>query len=1198
MLPFVYAACLPLLATADGPATAASYSLGTWPAKGHGNHRAIVRVEAPAPAVWAHIEWRRRDPHPETKAVLVVDAATGQPVRNVVRVHVEREFGDIVFQPATAPGSYAIYYLPYNPGSGNFDDAGTYFKPEDTADPAWVAANHLATPDLAALPRATLVDIQARSEFNRMDPMEVIATADETRQLLAEHSEPYLVFPEDRRFPAKMIDDLPQRWILRGPGGAFAGQAQPGEWYVFQLGLYAAHQPLGQVALECAELRNQQGKVIPRTAFECINLAGRDWLGRPVHPKFEVGEGKVRALWVGVAVPESASGVYTGSVTVRPEGLPATKMSLSLDVSGAVLKDHGDSELWRLSRLRWLNSSLGLEDEVVPPFTRVVAKGDTVSLLNRRIRFGPDGLPASIVSNGREVLARPISFVAELAAGSAALRPGASRTVAARTSSVDRESRAAGDGFEAVTTSRTEMDGAIKIETVLTTKRDADLRDIRLEVPLRRDVATYLMGMSCRGGYRPKEWSWKWDLERSDNSVWIGEVDAGLQLKLLEDRDAWHWNLHDTGLPVGWSNGGKGGARVTENGDEVLLSVYTGERKLRAGESLTFRYRFIVTPLKPVDPIHWSQRYGPGYAGGNIEHVHHGCPQNPYINYPFITAPELKQYVDYVRGQGGMRRVGRLEYPAPGNLDPRRGTLHLWAKLLFDPSLKVNRNLFDLTWPNQDEVGFYWNLDDLGMRVYIRHGSPANNQYRIVMGSHSPEWKEGESHLLSFSWGDALRIFVDGRKVAEQADFPGLLDTPLDGATLKLDGPFGITGLKITDRPYQEGAPIEEAVDDGTLLLDTFSHVTPPGVTQPERSAGGGGRITGGYQMAPQPGALELRFTGEPQKMGVNVYYTVRELSDHVAEMWPLRSLGGEVFETGQTLLYSDKGATLSQAGGGYPWLQEHLVSGYTPAWRQPLWNGETDAAIGTKGLSRWHNYYIEGLGWLMRNTGVDGLYLDGIGYDREIMKRVARVMRRANPGYRINFHCGNDYDYLDHHVSPLNEYLEHLPYMTTLWIGEMYDYNRSPDYWLVEISGLPFGLTSEMLNYENGGNAYRGMVYGMSGRQHPSAPAMWRLWDEWGIEKSEMMGYWRPECPVRTNQKDVLATVYRQKGKALICLASWHPETVAVRLRMDWKALGLDPRKVKLGAPGIDYFQAPREFGVGGEISVEAGKGWVIEVE
>ena len=66
----------------------------------------------------------------------------------------------------------------------------------------------------------------------------------------------------------------------------------------------------------------------------------------------------------------------------------------------------------------------------------------------------------------------------------------------------------------------------------------------------------------------------------------------------------------------------------------------------------------------------------------------------------------------------------------------------------------------------------------------------------------------------------------------------------------------------------------------------------------------------------------------------------------------------------------------------GHPWLLEHLIRNYDPAWHQPLGKGNWDVAIRTVGLSQWHDYYIEGLNWLVRNLGIKGLYLDGIGYD------------------------------------------------------------------------------------------------------------------------------------------------------------------------------------------------------------------------
>ena len=132
--------------------------------------------------------------------------------------------------------------------------------------------------------------------------------------------------------------------------------------------------------------------------------------------------------------------------------------------------------------------------------------------------------------------------------------------------------------------------------------------------------------------------------------------------------------------------------------------------------------------------------------------------------------------------------------------------------------------------------------------------------------------------------------------------------------------------------------------------------------------------------------------------MRVKIYYTIRELSNHAPEFWALRSLGDEVYRVGPG--FHVAGQLISPCGPtGGSWLCEHAVTGYVPAWHERLGNGRCDAAIATTGLSRWHNYYLEGLNWLVRNVGIDGLYLDGIGYDREIMKRVRKVLQRAKPG-------------------------------------------------------------------------------------------------------------------------------------------------------------------------------------------------------
>lgn len=68
--------------------------------------------------------------------------------------------------------------------------------------------------------------------------------------------------------------------------------------------------------------------------------------------------------------------------------------------------------------------------------------------------------------------------------------------------------------------------------------------------------------------------------------------------------------------------------------------------------------------------------------------------------------------------------------------------------------------------------------------------------------------------------------------------------------------------------------------------------------------------------------------------------------------------------------------------------MQEHLHNDYIAAWYVPEFK---DAAIINSGMNRWHNYYVEGMNWLVDNIGIDGIYLDDVAFDRVTMKRVKK---------------------------------------------------------------------------------------------------------------------------------------------------------------------------------------------------------------
>ena len=313
----------------------------------------------------------------------------------------------------------------------------------------------------------------------------------------------------------------------------------------------------------------------------------------------------------------------------------------------------------------------------------------------------------------------------------------------------------------------------------------------------------------------------------------------------------------------------------------------------------------------------------------------------------------------------------------------------------------------------------------------------------------------------------------------------------------------------------------------------------------------------------------------------VKIYNTVRELSNSAYEIFPLRSLGHEIYSTGK--------------GGGYSWLQEHLGGDYIAAWYVPEFK---DAAVINSGMSRWHNYYVEGMNWLVNNVGIDGIYLDDVAYDRTTMKRIKRVLtQNGHPGI-IDLHSANQYNNRDGFNNSANLYMDNFPYLNRLWFGEYFDYEKNtPDFFMTEVSGIPFGLMGEML--QGGGNPWRGMVYGMTNRMpwsdNADPRAIWKAWDNFGIKGSRMIGYWVKNSPVKTGESDVLATVYKKGKKAMVAVASWAGEDKNIKLSIDWKALQIDPAKATITAPAIKNFQPERSFSATESIPVEKGKGWLL---
>eukprot|EP01052_Picozoa_sp_SAG31_P049527 SAG31_NODE_10892_length_1086_cov_1.967579_1_plen_120_part_10 len=108
-------------------------------------------------------------------------------------------------------------------------------------------------------------------------------------------------------------------------------------------------------------------------------------------------------------------------------------------------------------------------------------------------------------------------------------------------------------------------------------------------------------------------------------------------------------------------------------------------------------------------------------------------------------------------------------------------------------------------------------------------------------------------------------------------------------------------------------------------------------------------------------------------------------------------------------------------------------------------------------------NYYVEGMKQLACfPPHVDGVELDGLAYPRHTTARMRKVIERCRGNMTvINEHVSDDF--VGEGIAGMLKYLEHFTFVDSLVTGEVFDYTGDPWYYLLELSGIPFGIMSDL---------------------------------------------------------------------------------------------------------------------------------------
>src|SRR6185503_16496515 len=122
-----------------------------------------------------------------------------------------------------------------------------------------------------------LLNVKAQTDKDNFIPIN-----DVERQYGQKYKNSFLVFAEQRENPIKWDDSLNINWLKNNySDNPYILNAQPGEYFVFQLGVWATGKDLQNIQVHFSNLKNNNDKIIVSQKLTCFNTGGINYEGKP-----------------------------------------------------------------------------------------------------------------------------------------------------------------------------------------------------------------------------------------------------------------------------------------------------------------------------------------------------------------------------------------------------------------------------------------------------------------------------------------------------------------------------------------------------------------------------------------------------------------------------------------------------------------------------------------------------------------------------------------------------------------------------------------------------------------------------------------------------------------------------------------------------------------------------------------------------
>ncbi len=852
-------------------------------------------------------------------------------------------------------------------------------------------------------------------------------------------------------------------------------------------------------------------------------------------------------------ISELAAGSYEARVTLLDEaGVPIVEGLRNFDIP---------------ERPAWLGSKEGLCDGLPPGWEPIQAEGNVVRPWGREYRF--DGLPGpvAVTAAGSAVLTGPVRFVVQVGGAQLVWTPAETRVEKVNDGIIQATTRAESEAGSLSAVITVEFDGMIRADWQLIPKGGVTLDYLGIEIPFAAKHARYLYsfpgswGNAYNAGAAPAEPT---DMEFRP-FIWLGDEERGFCWFSESDRNFF---VSDP----------KKVTQVVPGPEETVLRINMITTPTALDTPLDYTFGFQATPVRDNPEDVWDFRI--------CHHGNYGIEDKPYnLN-------------------------SNVVYPAKDCINPAEGTVEAWVRVAFDPNVEIkdpekrgelNREFFTLSAPDSpDKFGFYWNIDDRGMRAYMKQG----DAYPAMVGAGAA-WKQGEWHHVAVTWGGgALAVWNDGRKVGE-TPWNGVLTPAPDTAELLfqcLPGHFDIDEIRVSDIARSSfDLTRSGGSDPHTRLLDHFMGLNPLLMhTGPEK--GPAGKMSG---IVPALGPFGVCLTSNASEKPITMLDRLAELgvrtmcfhehwtdiqnyatTTHGAELTKLvrachdRNIrlipyyGYEMSNIAPEWQYYSEECLVAPRAGGYHRLPEQ--NAYIVCYR-----------------SAWQDYMADGIARAMDEYDLDGVYLDGTanpwkcrntkhgcGYikpdgtvgdtypifsTREMMKRIWTIVKSRKADGMINVHQSTTMT------------IPTIAFATSYWDGEQlggiprgqWSLDLLPlDAFRCEFMGHPWGVPAELLCYGQPYTYAEAMsfsllhdvlVRGQLGGNLEMESKLWHAMDAFGRKEATWLPYWKNQEVVTTDSNDTKVSLYSREAEGLVAIISnLGKDSREIQVRLNLEALKL----------------------------------------